>query len=68
MRAQNIQHLATNMAVEHTARDAHDRDYSVVILKDACETASEEGHKAALESISRFCKIISTSQFLGGEE
>lgn len=72
LRAQNIQRLiltgvATNMAIEHTARDAHDRDYSVVILKDACETASEEAHKAALESMSHFCKIISSTQFLRGE-
>lgn len=67
--AQNIQHLiltgtATNMAIEHAARDAHDRDYSVVILEDACETTSEEAHKAALESMSRFCTIMSSSQFL----
>ncbi len=72
LRAQSIKHLiltgtATNMAIEHTARDAHDRDYSVVVLQDACETASEEAHKAALESMSRFCKIISSSQFLREE-
>ena len=62
--AQSIKHLfvtgtATNMAVEHCARDAHDRDYSVTILKDACEAASEESHLAALESMSRFCTIAS---------
>jgi len=31
----------TNMAVEHTARDAHDRDYRVVILTDACAAANQ---------------------------
>ncbi len=67
--ANNINHLvlagtATNMAVEHTARDGHDRDYSVLVLQDACETATEEGHRAALESMGRFCKVIKTSQFL----
>lgn len=72
LRAQNIRRLilsgtATNMTIEHTAREAHDRDYSVVILKDACETATEESHQAALKSMSRFCKIPSTSQFLEEE-
>lgn len=69
LRAQIINRLvlsgtATNMAIEHTARDAHDRDYGVVVLQDACEAASEEAHKAALESMSRFSKIVSTEQFL----
>lgn len=68
LRAQGVQTLvlsgtATNMTVEHTAREAHDRDYSVHILQDACETATEEAHKAALDSMSRFCKIENTSQF-----
>ena len=69
LRAHQIQSLAlsgtaTNMTIEHTARDAHDRDYSVVVLQDACETATEEAHLASIESMSRFCKIISAEQFL----
>lgn len=72
LRAQNIRRViltgtATNMAVEHTARDAHDRDYAVVVLKDACESASEEAHMAALESMGRFSRVVSTSQFLAEE-
>lgn len=69
LRAQGIEQLvlsgtATNMVIEHTAREAHDRDYSVHILQDACETASEEAQQAALENMSRFCKIATTSQFI----
>jgi nicotinamidase-related amidase len=65
LRANAITHLvisgtATNMTVEHTARDAHDRDYSVIILEDACEGATHEAHQAALESMSRIAKIIPT--------
>jgi len=65
LRAQNVHRLvltgtATNMAIEHTARDAHDRDYSVLILQDGCEAATDEAHRAALESMSRFSKIILT--------
>ncbi|HEY2811381.1 MAG TPA: cysteine hydrolase [Rhabdochlamydiaceae bacterium] len=68
LRARHIQHLlvtgtATNMAVEHAAREAHDRDYLVTILQDACETATEEAHRAALENMRRFCKVITVSQF-----
>ncbi|MBM3191879.1 MAG: cysteine hydrolase [Chlamydiae bacterium] len=68
LRAQNIQRLlltgvATNVAIEHTAREAHDRDYSVIILEDACETYSKEAHKAALESMSHFCTIMSCDEF-----
>ena len=69
LKAQKIERLfltgtATNMAVEHTARDAHDRDYLVTILKDGCEAASEESHLAALESMSRFCTVMSLPDFL----
>jgi nicotinamidase-related amidase len=71
LKAKGIQRLviagtATNMAVEHTARDAHDRDYSVLILEDACEAATEEAHRGALESMSRFAKIINTDAFIQG--
>jgi len=53
---------ATNMAVEHTGRDAHDRDYSVVVIRDACEAATEEAHKAALESLGRFAQVITSGE------
>lgn len=63
LKAQKIDTLvlsgtATNMTVEHTARDAHDRDYSVIVLSDACEAASEAAHLASLESLSRIAKIL----------
>jgi nicotinamidase-related amidase len=72
LRANNVHCLAlcgtaTNMAIEHTARDAHDRDYSVTVLQDACETATEEAHLASIESMSRFCKILKADQFLKKE-
>lgn len=69
LKAQQVQRLvltgtATNMAIEHTAREAHDRDYSFLILQDACETATEEAHRAALESLGRLGKVAPTAQFL----
>ena len=63
LRAQDIKQLylcgvATNYAIEHTARDAHDRDYRVNIIIDACEAASQEAHDTALSSLSRFCELL----------
>lgn len=63
LRANNIDTLmitgtATNMAVEATAREAHDRDYHVVVVKDACETSDDVGQIASLNVMERFAKII----------
>lgn len=63
LRAQNIKTLAltgvaTDMAIEHTARDAHDRDYQVIIVKNCCETARAEAHAASLTTMSRFANVL----------
>ncbi len=62
LRAQNIQTLvlagvATNMAIEHTARDGHDRDYRIVVLADACQTMTDSAHEASLETMRRFTEV-----------
>ena len=49
--------VATNMAVETTARELHDRDYQVEILADACGTVNREMHEAALASLARVAVI-----------
>lgn len=54
--------VSTNMAVETVARELHDRDYQVVIIEDACGAASKENHQAALNSLSRFSKIICVAE------
>lgn len=56
--------VATNMTIEHTARDAHDRDYSVIVVQDCCETASREAHLSSLESLSRIATITDTKKLL----
>jgi len=40
--------VATDLAVQATARDAHDRDYVVTIASDCCIAANEQDHEAAL--------------------
>lgn len=43
--------VSTTWAVESTARDAHDRDYQVIVIEDACAARSEEDHRQALKNI-----------------
>ena len=49
--------VSTNMAVEMTAREAHDRDYKAVVLSDACASQSQEMHDFSIEIMSRIAEI-----------
>ena len=58
----NVDHLiiagiSTHVAVSSTARDAHDRDYKVTIVADACAAADEITHHNALEIMHYFCDV-----------
>lgn len=69
LRAQQIETLvlcgvSTQMAVESTARDAHDRDYSVIIVHDACQAASQAIHEASLMNLARISHVMSSQQLL----
>jgi len=62
LRADNVKNLhiagvATDIAVESASRDAHDRDYNVFVIQDACVAANDEDHKTALATISKFAKV-----------
>jgi ureidoacrylate peracid hydrolase len=65
LRANKIQNIifcgvSTDMAVQTTAREAHDRDYKVIIVKDACGSMSAEMHDGALQGLQRIALITST--------
>lgn len=67
LRTCNVQELliagvATDLAIESTARDGHDRDFSIVVLKDCCIAASEEDHKNALNTMLKFGKVVDSSE------
>ncbi len=49
--------VSTNMAIELTAREAHDRDYSVVILQDACASYDELTHQQSISVLSKIADI-----------
>ncbi len=62
LNANEINHLilcgvSTNWAVEGTARDAHDRNYKVTIVKDACAADSDENQEKSLSVIARIAEI-----------
>jgi biuret amidohydrolase len=67
LRANKIERLvlagvSTPWAVQATARDAHDRDYSVVIVEDACAAASQDAHRESIELLSRIAQIMKTEE------
>jgi len=53
--------VATNMTVELTARELHDRDYQVVILENACGAATRQIHQASLVTLARIGKIATVA-------
>ncbi len=61
-----IQHLiitgvSTDMAVQTTARDAHDRDYLITIISDACGAASLETHTSTINQLARIATILTST-------
>jgi len=46
------------MAIDHTARDAQDRDYRVITLADACGAEDQENHDAALLMVKKVGQLI----------
>jgi biuret amidohydrolase len=40
--------------VQSTVRDAHDRDYEVYVLEDACAAATEPVHQSSMELLDEF--------------
>ena len=66
LRTQEIQEMylcgvATDMVVESTARDAHDRDFSVVVVEDACIAAKLDDHINSLAAMKKLATIITTA-------
>ncbi|MDT5321066.1 MAG: hypothetical protein QOD88_3588 [Mycobacterium sp.] len=53
--------VATNMAVEGTARQASDLGYRTLIVADACSAADEAAHTAALNSLGLLAEIVTSA-------
>ena len=56
--------IVTNGGVASTARDAHLRDYKVVVLSDGCAAFSEALHQSSLADLASIGHVISCSEFV----
>jgi nicotinamidase-related amidase len=54
--------VATNLAVESTARAGADLGYRTVVVADACSTTTRAAHEASLDSLSMLAQIVSVDQ------
>ncbi|HBM16242.1 MAG TPA: cysteine hydrolase [Lentisphaeria bacterium] len=54
--------VSTNMAVELTVREAHDRDYFVEIIEDACASYNKEMHAFSIKVLSNIAKITDSGK------
>lgn len=52
--------VTTDLAVQTTARDAHDRDYTVVVLEDLCAASTEEEHQATIATLGKIARIATS--------
>jgi nicotinamidase-related amidase len=70
LRAAGIERLllggvSTAWALQAAAREAHDRDYRVVLVEDACAAASEQEHQTSIAQLSRLATVVQAAD-LGG--
>lgn len=59
--------VSTNGVVHSGAREAHDRDYEVVILEDCCAGVTADEHDHAIACLGRYARIVSSSAFAWSE-
>jgi biuret amidohydrolase len=63
LRARRIERLvvagvSTAWAVQSTVRDAHDRDYQVVVVEDACAAADQPEHEASMKLLGLIASVV----------
>ncbi len=68
LRANGIERLvlcgvSTNGVVHSGAREAHDRDYEVVILEDCCAGVTPDEHMHAVACLGRYATIVNSTVF-----
>lgn len=55
--------VSTNGVVHSGAREAHDRDYEVVILEDCCAGVTADEHMHAIACLGRYATILYSAEF-----
>jgi nicotinamidase-related amidase len=56
--------IVTNGGVASTVRDAHVRDYHVIVLSDGCAAFSDSAHQAALADMASVAEVMDSATFL----
>lgn len=54
--------VSTDLTVQTTAREAHDRDYEVVIIEDACGAMTQEIHQNTIKSLARIATLTTADK------
>lgn len=54
--------VATDLVVQLTAREAHDRDYRVVVLEDLCGAGNEEDHIDTLRVLAKIATVTKSTE------
>ncbi len=67
LRAQGVTHVylagvATDLAVQSAARDAHDRDLAVTVLADCCAAANDDDHNSSLATMRKIARVLNLGQ------
>ena len=73
LRANKIESLilcgvSTDLVVQTTARDAHDRDYEVTVIKDACAADNDEITQQVFNALSKVANIKTVNEFCQAEK
>lgn len=55
--------VSTNGVVHSGAREAHDRDYEVVIFEDCCAGVNADEHMHAIACLGRYARIVESAGF-----
>lgn len=61
-----ISGITTNGGVASTAREAHVRDFEVIVLEDGCAAPSPDKHQVALADLRSVAEVIPSDQLLSG--
>jgi len=56
--------IVTNGGVASTVRDAHVRDYHVIVLSDGCAAFSAQAHQAALADMATVAEVTDSASLL----
>lgn len=54
----------TDQCVDQTIRDGADRGFRMICVEDACGTATQERHQAALNAFGGYCRMESMDSLI----